>query len=138
MTVFGRRVGIGACVAVACFGALTVLRALDGNWGWAAVLAVATVSQAWLALSREPTRPPQERPADRRGGPARSGNGADPARQLRSWKVMTLSASALTVAVLWWSDPALAPIAALITVICLAGWLRAARRASLTTSRRHQ
>ena len=137
MTVFGRRVGVGACVAVACFGVLTGLRAFDGDWAWAAVLAVATVSQAWLALSREPTRPPQQGPADRRGGPEPSGDGADLARQLRSWKVMTISASALTLAVLWWSDPALAPIAALITIACLAGWLRAARRASLTTSRRH-
>jgi hypothetical protein len=87
----------GSAVATACLALLSVWRFLDGEPGWAAVLAGLALVQLGFAL--------------RRPGPARVAGPADPAR--RNWVRIAVTNLVLAVGAVFWFPPLALVLAAL-------------------------
>jgi hypothetical protein len=79
----------GSAVATACLAVLSVWRFLDGELGWAAVLAGLALVQLVFAL--------------RRPGPARGAGPDDPAR--RNWVRIAVANLVLAVGAVFWFPP---------------------------------
>jgi hypothetical protein len=109
----GGLVGRGHLLAASCFVVLAVMRVLDGALLWGLVFVVAAATQAYLGVRRG---------ADSRSGSTGGGR--------RSWRILALSATALTAWLLF-VQPALGIVAATIALYCA----RAARRAHPTDVR---
>jgi hypothetical protein len=110
MTGFGA--SPGHLLAVGCFLVLAGLRAAEGSWVWAGVYALAALAQGVVGarLGRAPAgpRPPA-------GGPALQ-------RQVRTWRLLTVSSCVVGAALLL-VQPPLGLVAAAVALYCL----RAAR-----------